>query len=481
MSRNVILVTIDCLRYDRCGFNGHHRETTPILDGLAHGSYIFDEAFATGPYTPESFPGLLAGLHDRDVSYYSELVWKALPEGTPTIASCLRDRGYETCATITNPHLTPERNFDIGFDRFRNLRDEQEGGFTDHERERNASQLSKSVYELLDTLRERARAQGDAALRPLYVLYRLRQLNGDWPSVMAEDVIDLFLADLDDALHAGEPVFAWTHLMDLHVPIHPSVLEQGSSSSLGSSMRALTWDSARLTNTESPGYELLYDAALRYVDSQISRLVHHLKERGVWDDTILIVTADHGEALFDRGVYGHPFHCMFDELLRVPLLVRSPSDGAGRIDSPFSLGWLHELVAELAGIDSFELPSTSGRRTHLDPTGENGANAVVSDSISTDGHTIAVRDGEHKYVAHHGNSPYDEQPLWGLVAPYLDGVAYHVRSDRGERHPLPSDMSPRGLRDTVEDYRRQPSTVPSVEGNLDERTEDLLRDLGYVT
>jgi len=481
MSRNVILVTIDCLRYDRCGFNGHHRETTPTLDGLAHGSYVFDEAFATGPYTPESFPGLLAGLHDRDVSYYSELIWKALPEGTPTIASHLREQGYETLATITNPHLTPERNFDIGFDRFRNLRDEQEGGFTDHERERNASRVGRSVYRLLDTLRERARAQGDAALRPLYVLYRLRQLDGDWPFAMAEDVIDRFLADLDDAMSSTKPVFAWTHLMDLHVPIHPSVLEESHSFRGSSSLRALAWDSARLTNTESPGYELLYDAALQYVDKQLGRVVEHLKQQRVWEDTTLIVTSDHGEALFDRGVYGHPFHCMFDELLRVPLLVHAPSAGAGRINSSFSLGWLHELIGELIDVAPFGFPATSGQRTHLDSATATDGTVVVADSISTDGHTIAARDEEHKYIIHYGDSPYEDQPLQGLVAPYLDGVTYHVRSDRGERHPLPSDTDFRGLREVAEDYRRQPSSVPSLEGNLDERTEDLLRDLGYVT
>jgi choline-sulfatase len=478
IQQNIVLITIDCLRYDRCGFNGHDRNTTPVLDSLATESFAFDEAYASGPYTPESFPGLLAGLHDRDVSHYSDLLWKAIPGEAPTIAAHLRDQGYETLATITNPHLTTTRNFDRGFTRFRNLRDEREAGFTTVEREHDENGLTNAAYYLLTRLRNEAREGGNGAFRPLYVLYRLRQLYDEWPSKRAATVIDAFLSDLDTAKLSGDPFFAWTHLMDLHVPIHPAVVTESDPSPLGGSLRPLVWDSARLTNRENPNYDRLYEAALRYVDAAIGRIVSHLEQMGEWENTILIVTSDHGEALFDRGVYGHPFHYLFDELLRVPLLVRTPSEDAARINQPFSLAWMHELLAELTGVEPFDLPARSGRSSHVDDPTEDVL--VVSDSISTDGHTVAVRDGKCKCIEHYGSNPYDRDPLRELVSPYRDGVLYYTDADRGERCPQAPSMAAAPLLETAAWFRTPPEDVPSIAGRIDESTEERLRDLGYA-
>lgn len=118
---NVVLVTVDCLRYDRCGFTGHHRNTTPVLDSLTQESVVFDHAYATGPCTPESFPGIMAGLHSPDVVYQSEIWHKMLPPGTQTIASVFRENEYRTVATVTNPNLVDRRGYREGFDTFQNL------------------------------------------------------------------------------------------------------------------------------------------------------------------------------------------------------------------------------------------------------------------------------------------------------------------------------------------------------------------------
>ena len=127
MDTNVVLLTVDCLRYDRCGFNGYYRNTTPVLDRLAEESYLFDRAYAPGTWTSESFPGILAGSHAPDVAYRDEPRYKSIPRGAPTIASRLGANGYHTVATITNPQLSVERNFDRGFDRFANLIRERRG------------------------------------------------------------------------------------------------------------------------------------------------------------------------------------------------------------------------------------------------------------------------------------------------------------------------------------------------------------------
>jgi len=84
---NVVLLTIDCLRYDRCGFNDHDQDTTPTLNGLAQEAAIFDAAVAPGPRTSESVPGILAGVLSADCAYYDDLPYKAIPSGTSTAVS----------------------------------------------------------------------------------------------------------------------------------------------------------------------------------------------------------------------------------------------------------------------------------------------------------------------------------------------------------------------------------------------------------
>lgn len=119
---NILLLTVDCFRYDRCGFNGHSRPTTPNLDRLAGESHVFDNAYATGPQTVESFPGLFAGLTSHQVTHVEDNVnWKAVPGSAETLATFLSDRGYETAATLTNAFITEDQNYDLGFDEFVNL------------------------------------------------------------------------------------------------------------------------------------------------------------------------------------------------------------------------------------------------------------------------------------------------------------------------------------------------------------------------
>ena len=120
-SYNIVLITIDCLRYDRCGFNGCVPSPTPFLDSLAEEALVWDAAYATGPMTPESIPGILSGLHSYNSAQFSDdLALKSIPAGQPTVASWLSDCGYSTRAILTNSQLTVDRNYNIGFDTFIN-------------------------------------------------------------------------------------------------------------------------------------------------------------------------------------------------------------------------------------------------------------------------------------------------------------------------------------------------------------------------
>jgi arylsulfatase A-like enzyme len=474
---NIVLLTVDCLRYDRCGFNGYTRPTTPSLTELAQSSLVFDNAISTGPYTPEAVPGFLAGLHGYNSAYYSDVDWTAIPNHAETIASYLRESGWETIATITNPQLTTERNFDAGFDTFRNLRTEnaqpQMGGSPD-----SAGPVREKLNSLLRSLRERTRTvDGINPSLALYVLYRYRQLRGEWSTIQGERVIDGLLDELD-ARGEERPFFAWTHLMDLHAPLHPESVRAGGLAWSDATLWHLLADAGRMAHRHTPAYETMYDSALRYVDGQIARVIEYLQRAGVWDETILVVTADHGEALFERSVYAHQYHNMFDELLHVPLLVRTPEETSNRFKAPFSLAWLHELLADLVDIDRGPLAATSGRPSHSD---DDDPAVVLSDSVSHRGHTVAARTADYKFIRHFGEPLYREHQLASAVEPFNgDGVAYHLPTDPAEHLPLAPETAPHELQTLAEDVQVEPAEIRSLDGELDTAARERLHDLGYV-
>lgn len=463
---NIILATIDCFRYDRCGFTGHHRPTTPTLDSIANQSLIFDRAYATGPYTTESFPGIISGKHSYNGSYFgSDPAWKALDKGDETLASFLSDVGYESVATLSNPHLTEARNFSRGFDRFRNLRTKGEDAAKDDGDSKTG--WASRMYDMRSRMRSHS-----SLLNPYtipFLLYRYKQL-GDWPTVSGETVV----ANLIDGLPLdSEPFFGWTHLMDLHAPIHPSRSREGGLVSRSSTLRQFMWDAARASRIHQPRYDTMYDSTVRYVDQQLSTLISTLKEESVWDNTILIVTGDHGEVLWDRDeIYGHPRHHLYDDLLHVPLLVRIPDGDHRRVDTPFSLAWLHELVAQLLELDAGEFPTESGVNW-LDQSNSQEAPLVVSDTLDSSGHSIAVRDKSRKIIDHRkGSDPgFDQQ------YPYIDDpVEFHYESDPGERNPSTSDDD---LRNRANGLLTSADSLSAVGDGFDRETEQRLQDLGY--
>ncbi|WP_380677665.1 sulfatase [Salinigranum sp. GCM10025319] len=484
---NVVLVTIDCLRYDRCGFNDHDRETTPTLDRLAHEATIFDTAVAPGPRTSESVPGILAGLLSADCAFYDEIPFKAIPSDAPTIATWLRDHGYRTVASISNPQLSPVRNFDRGFDEFSNLRIEHEGDRFEEERESNdasggvGARISSLRGRLRDPIRNRIRENGPRPFDPASIAFlveRFARKRSGWPTVPGADVIDGLLSAIDEA-PADRPAFAWTHLNDLHAPLHPGRVREGGLLDSPSDLTQFRWDLRRVADRYEPNYVAMYESTLRYVDAQIDRLVEHLQERGMWDETVLIVTADHGEALHDRGVYGHAAgddrfvydpsrDYMYEELLHVPLLVREPNGEGQRVRTPFSLVWLHELIAEITGVERGAFPRESGREGHRDPSSDA---LVIADAISTDGHTIGTREGRLKRVSE----------CAGGERGSLDGdpLVFDLDIDPGERTDLSATTSAQQLADAAEEVFTPPGGLRPLAGKIDSDTRELLGQLGY--
>jgi choline-sulfatase len=261
--------------------------------------------------------------------------------------------------------------------------------------------------------------------------------------------------------------------MDPHAPLHPDTEQKIHD--VGGKLRQLAAGAARICDIAHPRYSQMYDNTVRYVDQQIQELFSQLERRGLLDDAAVIITGDHGEALGERGVYDHHWHYMFEELLRVPLLVWTSGDDGNRqrISNPFSLAWMHELIAELTGTETGPLPATSKTHEHLDDN-ENGP--VVADSVSNNGYSIAIRSGTLKYIVQDiGSMPY----ITHKEKFEDDIVVIDLEEDPFENSKVLSPQIPAEITALLEEHKTEASEVPALSDTLGSEAEDRLKKLGY--
>ncbi|WP_152042636.1 sulfatase-like hydrolase/transferase [Salinigranum salinum] len=472
---NIILLTVDCLRQDRCGLYDYHRNTTPFLDDIASDSYIFNNAYATGPVTTESFPGILAGRLSAQCVPQGNIAQKGLPDDTETVATAAQRAGYSTAAVLSNPRIGSHVHTDRGFGRFTNLRTERKSTGN------NGSVLTRllpaiGVGERLMNLRVKMQSHNSVPKRYLlpFIAFRGYQSITGWPTVRGDTVINELLHTLDSL---EEPFFSWAHLMDLHGPQRPSVVNSGGMYR-SSTLAQFRSHANQVSDIYDPPSDARYDSTLRFVDNQLARVKDWLVNADMWDETAIVITADHGEALCDRGVYEHPTHYVWDELLKVPLLVRIPNGGGGRIEAPMSLGWLHEVLSDIGGWDGIDAPLATDRSSHFSENEYNRTQTMLADSLSNQGHTVIVREAERKLVAHSDGLLNADRPASKITPAGLYDLSVHPRERRVSDPPS-------HLRQIAEDVLTTPEIfVTRLEEQsdpvgIDAGVEDQLRQLGY--
>ena len=323
------------------------------------------------------------------------------------------------------------------------------------------------MYEIRQKMREQPSRYNPLAL--LYTAYQFGQLNKEWPTTDGADLTDRSEKALQEFSQQNKPFFLWTHFMDVHAPISPHRAAEANLASIPT-FRSLFWDASRAGRFYEPNYDSLYDSSIRYVDNQVAKIVDQLRDLGKLDETVIIVTGDHGEVLFDRqDVYGHPPHYHYDDLLHVPLLVYDSDGPSGRIQSPISSAWIHEVIGEAIDIEMEGFPSQSGSESIRK---EGTVNFVVSDTLNESGHTVTVRNSEWKVIVHRNLG--GEQIRWE----YADKpIGYHYRQDRGERSP--TDETPTELLEEARSYLVSKAQLPEITGEFSAATEQRLQDLGY--
>ena len=252
----VILISLDTLRADHLGLHGYARDTSPRLDALARESLVFERAFTTAAWTLPAHMSMLTGLHNHQHGVIG--LNAALAPGSPLLAERLKTAGWQTIGLYNESPIRPEHGFGRGFDVFRS--------------HLGARQAGEHLAELLPKLDRR---------RPFFLFLHL---------------FDIHNGPLDEA---PGPIY------DCPPPYDERYLADARSRLPQISEREL-FERAEVDAAAAEALTALYDGGIRHVDDTLAGWFEDWNARGLLDGTLLIVTADHGEALGQRGwAYGH--------------------------------------------------------------------------------------------------------------------------------------------------------------------------------
>lgn len=283
---NVILFSIDTLRADHLGCYGYERPTSPTIDELSSDAILFRVAIAHAPSTLASHASIFTSqVPQHHGASFARLT--ALPPDAVGLATVLKASGYHTASFNGGGQLSAEFGLDQGFEEYRSFPGAQ-------------GRFDRVLPRVLAWL-------GQARVRPFFLFLHTYGVHASYrpqPGYLA-----LFRGPYDGPLPERISQLLLNRINSGQLPV----------------------DAADRQHIVAA-----YDAEIRWVDEHLGQLVQHLKGTGLYNDTLIAVTSDHGEELGERGRIGLHSHTLYDELLRVPLVVKLPhARHAGvRVDVP---------------------------------------------------------------------------------------------------------------------------------------------------
>jgi arylsulfatase len=339
-SRNVVLVSIDSLRGDHCGFLGDDRGLTPTLDTLASEGVAYRNAIAPGPQTFSSMPGIFTGRRRRPTGldeFPQASHWErrlaAIDEHMrrhASLAERLAERGYDTGAVTPNPWTSTASGFDRGFDEFVDFSETDDGGWVN------------SIADRIPGV--------DPDSRPVELVSNL--VSGSEFFARWETLYD----DIERVRESlSEPYFLWVFVLDTHFPFIPSRAHREEQSLFGTYYGAYrSSDPMRGKGGElSPRVRESVLRSYRDTVRSADAFVDTLRSDLACDDPALLVHSDHGESFGDHGNYGHHHREVYEENVRVPYLVHNAGVTA-EVTEPTSLLSVHDAVLEIARDGTFD-------------------------------------------------------------------------------------------------------------------------------
>ncbi|MGE5232692.1 MAG: sulfatase [Acidobacteriota bacterium] len=297
---NVILITVDTLRRDHLSCYGYARHTSPNIDRLAARGLRFDDAYSQAPWTTPSIGALLTSRYPTELGIHDAP--DRLADRFITLAEMLRGAGYRTGAVISHFFIDSEWNFQQGFESFDQSNVLGHRGISSPGVTRQALAFARA--------------------------------------------------------HAGEPFFLWAHYFDPHYDYleHPGFRFGDAAGYHGPINSQLQYTELvrllpTLTDRDRQRLLDLYDSEIAFTDHSIGRLLDGLRKLRLLGDSLVVLTADHGEEFLDHQGVGHG-GTLYNEVIHVPLIIKLPGPQAphGVVRDPAGLIDVYPTIAAALGI-----------------------------------------------------------------------------------------------------------------------------------
>jgi arylsulfatase A-like enzyme len=295
----VILIVIDALRADHLGCYGYHLPTSPHLDQFAKDAVVYKYAFSPCSYTIPAFAAIFTGKSPGNNSLWFQQKFGLNRDREITLAEILKSAGYKTAAFVSSLVMRKDWGLDVGFD----IYNDKMTGF-------EANRPSESIRNGKETNNEIFKWLVNEGHSPFFLFIHYFDVHGPYVNVEPYDSIfrvedygkkPLFLDRVLDGKEGGIP--------DYQI------------------LKAVKNEAGENVDFEKDAryYFSQYDGGIRYSDDMFGDLIERLKEKDIYDDALIIITADHGEAMGENNVYFFHGLTVSFEQIRVPLLIKTPT------------------------------------------------------------------------------------------------------------------------------------------------------------
>lgn len=368
---NVLLIVLDTLRADRLGCYGYERATSPYIDAFAKEGVVFEDAWSSAPWTLPSHASLLSSLYANQHGVFSP--GDRLGSNVVTVAEALWHAGYDTAAFTEGGYVCPQFGLAQGFESF-------------------------------------------------------------W--IHTGDVTETFAKASEWIDGRDRPFFAFVQTYKVHAPYDPEgdareSLVRPYAGDLPETISVAAVPNTRKTHDFTPAdtryLSDLYDAEILELDGALETLLEGLRASGVLENTVVILTSDHGEEFNDHGQFGHG-NSLYQEQIGVPLIVRGPGrfEGGRRVSRPV-LGI--DIPPTIALATGTRVPEVwSGAALQSAPPAGARPLWVPYRPERTEAFAVALRQGDDKFVSY----PSDLRP----GDPNGDEVLFELSGDPAEHEDL---------------------------------------------
>jgi arylsulfatase A-like enzyme len=465
--RNVLLVTLDTTRADRLGCYGYDRDTSPTVDAVAADAVLFSRAYSVVPLTTPSHVSIMTGLHPVNHRIYRNA--QPVPDELVTMAELLKARGYSTAAFVSAIVLSGRSKIDDGFDSYSGVVERPRRPSGDPRRRMRSA--DETVDAALGWL-TRHRSEKFFLWLHLYEPH-LPYLPPDEYGRKFDPAYATYRNKMESRLKGGGDVAA--HGDDQPGPGRPERPPHLHGREPGAFPRPMP--AAEVTRMRSA-----YDGEIAFADAQLSRVVGFLKKEKLYDETIVIIMADHGEILYEKRQYFGHHRFMYEGALEIPLICRIPGVGARRLDERITNVDILPTLLDALGIEA----TPPGDGVSFWPLIRDGREVEERPYEILVSHTqqpgpilervfdpTGVLSGQWKLLVTHGGG-----------APDATFELYDLKSDPAEAKNLydATAESPiaRQLRGYLDSYLEVLKDRPIRPEVIDPETEERLRSLGYL-